>query len=96
MSLLYNAEMDGLDSKVEVDLNEANFDKLKFVELKTCLGFSDPNSSHCKWWAHIFLARISNIHVGYRTKSGIVTKIDELPIDVLKNQNQVKCTFLLY
>lgn len=86
--------MDGLDSTVKVDLSEADFNKLNFVELKTCLGSSD--NRHCRWWAHSFLARVSNITVGYRTRSGIVTKIDNLPIDKLdKNQNQVIFKFTL-
>ncbi len=80
--------MDGLDSRVEVDLSDdADFDKLKFVELKTCLGTN--NTKLCRWWAHSYLARVSNITVGYRTQSGIVTKVESLPIDLLQSQKEV-------
>lgn len=89
ISLLYNAEIDGVDSKTAVDLTETNFDfdKLKFVELKTCLGAS--SSRHCRWWAHTFLAGISDVTVGFRTREGIVTRVENLSIDFLKNQAEV-------
>lgn len=89
ISLLYNAELDGLDSCVEVDLSETDYDKLKFVELKTCYT-GHSNNKHCRWWAHSYLAGVSNITVGYRTRNGIVEKIDNLPVDGLKDQNQVR------
>lgn len=87
ISLLYNAEMDGLDSRQEIDLSETDLDKLKFVELKTCCGPSD--NRHCRWWAQSYLASISNICVGYRTREGIITRIENLRVDMLKNQKQV-------
>ncbi|XP_037046888.1 decapping nuclease DXO homolog [Bradysia coprophila] len=98
ISLLYNAEMDGLDSSTAVDLTEADFNRLKFVELKTCLGPSE--SRHCRWWAHTFLAGISEVTVGYRTREGIVTRVENLPIDFLKSQAEAnwspaKCIELL-
>lgn len=79
--------MDGVDSDVEVNLSEANFNRLKFVELKTCLGLDKNN--YCRWWAHSFLARVSNIIVGHRTQDGIVTKLDNIDIDKLRNEPQV-------
>lgn len=79
ISLLYNAEMDGLDSPVEIDLSTADLEKLRFVELKTTL-YSAKGLKLCRWWAHSFLANISTITVGHRNEKGIVTKISNLSV----------------
>lgn len=93
ISLLYNAEMDGLDSRVEVDLTKSDFDKLNFVEVKTCV---DSNTKgRCRWWAQSLLARVSNIMIGHRTLNGIVYKIDSVPVHMLANRTEVIFIFMM-
>lgn len=74
--------MDGLDSRVEVDLLNIDFDTLKFVEIKTLVNSSGA-PMNMRWWAQSYLANISNITVGYRTLDGIVYKVDSVPVGML-------------
>lgn len=88
VTLLYNAEIDGLDSEIEVDLSKADLSKLNFVELKTCIG--EGNGRWCRWWAHSYLAGVSSLAVGYRTQGGTVTKIKRIATDDLTRNSEVK------
>lgn len=89
--------MDGLDSRVKVDLASTNLNDLKFVEIKTCSDYTTESrlnrwrmeTLRFKWWAQSYLTSVPNITVGRRTNDGIVYRIDTIPIDTLPNSSKV-------
>lgn len=88
--------MDGLDSRVKVDLTKTNFNNLKFVEIKTCAERRQNRQNRWwmealqfKWWAQSFLTHVSKIIVGHRTKNGIVDRIDSIDVNTLANSSKV-------
>lgn len=94
--LLYGAEMDGIEKVERVDLNEADMNKLEFVELKVKLREEHKNQKINNlrfrlrnWWCQCFLANIKKIVVGTRSPAGIVDEMTELDVRSIPKLVQV-------
>ena len=88
--ILYAAEMDGVDDLShgpEVVNSETDLNRVKFVEVKTRMKDSNERqySNYVKWklpkwWMQSFLSGVETIFVGFRTKDGHISEIEELPV----------------
>ncbi|XP_013781149.2 decapping and exoribonuclease protein-like [Limulus polyphemus] len=82
-SLVYGAEVDGLDSVSQKSDKSCKCSSLQhFVELKTSRKISHPKQERnffryklLKWWAQSFLAGIPRVICGFRNDNGIVEKL---------------------
>lgn len=95
-SLLYGAEMDGIESSVRCDLNSIDLNECNFVELKVKLREQNErqktNYHRFKlrnWWCQTFLANIQKIIVGTRNSNGIIENISNLSVKDIPKQNRV-------
>ncbi|KAG4073426.1 hypothetical protein HA402_000650 [Bradysia odoriphaga] len=86
-SILYGAEMDGIESSSVVDLSETDPNDLKFTELKVRLKVSNhrqiENFNRFKtrnWWCQSYLAKVEKIVVGVRTQNGIVNTLESVDV----------------
>lgn len=94
--ILYGAEMDGIESNDTHDLNNADLNQFKFVELKVKLREQNhrQNQNYHRfklrnWWCQSFLVNIKKIIVGTRTVDGIVNELSTVDIEDIPKQCQV-------
>lgn len=95
-TILYGAEMDGIDSDDDIDLSQADFNKLQFIELKVKLKEERENQRRNylrfklrNWWCQCFLVNIKKIIVGTRNNNGIVNQLSELDVRSIPKQVNV-------
>lgn len=95
-TILYGAEMDGIDSDGDIDLSQADFNQLPFIELKVKLREERENQrrNYLKfklrnWWCQCFLVNIKKIIVGTRNNNGIVNQLSELDVRSIPKQVNV-------
>lgn len=98
--ILYGAEMDGVESDHFCDLNNADFNQLKCVELKVKLREQNHRQKENyfrfklrNWWCQSFLVNIKKIIVGTRTADGIVNELSTIDVKDIPKQCQV-CEYL--
>lgn len=82
--------MDGVDDLShgpEVVNSETDLNRVKFVEVKTRMKDSNERqySNYVKWklpkwWMQSFLSGVETICVGFRTKDGHISEMEELPV----------------
>lgn len=96
IDLIYGAEMDGIESNCEVDLNTMDLNQLNFIELKVKLKAERPNQhrNYLKfnmrnWWCQCFLVNIKKIIVGMRNSDGIIEQISHLDTRDIPKKTQV-------
>lgn len=98
-SILYGAEMDGIVSDCDIDLNAADLNQLQFIELKVKLKEERENQRRNylrfklrNWWCQCFLVNIKKIIVGTRNNNGIVNQLSELDVRSIPKQVNVSTT----
>lgn len=99
-SVLYGAEMDGLESNTAVDLSKTNLNDLKFTELKVQIKASNQrqveNFHRFKtrnWWCQSYLTNVQKIIVGMRTESGIVDELESINVESMPRMYEVRKGF---
>lgn len=95
--ILYGAEMDGIETESPCDLNKANLNQFKFVELKVKLREQNHRQKQNyfrfklrNWWCQSFLVNINKIIVGTRTVDGIVNELSTVCVKDIPKQCQVR------
>eukprot|EP00095_Tigriopus_kingsejongensis_P002537 snap_masked-scaffold344_size201325-processed-gene-1.0 protein:Tk02537 transcript:snap_masked-scaffold344_size201325-processed-gene-1.0-mRNA-1 annotation:"protein dom3z" len=85
-SVVYGAEMDGVESAETVDA-QLDLNRLRFIELKTSRRIEHSGHSRTfakfkliKWWAQSFLVAIPKVICGFRDDAGIVHQLKTYPI----------------
>lgn len=99
-SILYGAEMDGIESNTAVDLSKINLNDLKFTELKVRIKPSNQrqveNFHRFKtrnWWCQSYLTNVQKIIVGMRTESGIVDELESINVESMPRMYEVRKGF---
>ena len=94
--ILYGAEMDGIESNDTHDLDNADLNQFKFVELKVKLSEQNHRQKQNyhrfklrNWWCQSFLVNIKKIIVGTRTADGIVNELSTVDVKDIPKQCQV-------
>lgn len=95
-SVLYGAEMDGIEADEEIDFDKIDMNKLEFVELKVKLR-EERESQRINyqkfklrnWWCQCFLVNIRKILIGVRNRDGIVDQLMNLDVKSIPKQVQV-------
>lgn len=94
--ILYGAEMDGIESNDTQDLDNADLNQFKFVELKVKLREQNHRQKQNyhrfklrNWWCQSFLVNIKKIIVGTRTTDGIVNELSTVDVKDIPKQCQV-------
>lgn len=89
--------MDGIECEQKVDLEQIDFNRMRFVELKTKIQAQNEHQQRnfmrfksLNWWSQSFLVGIEKILVGNRARNGIVNSIEELRLDDLRRNCRVK------
>lgn len=95
-SILFGAEMDGIESSTVVDLTKTNLNDLKFTEVKVRI--KPMNQRHANnfdrfksrnWWCQSHLTNIPKIVVGYRTENGIVDELKTINVESMPRMYEV-------
>ncbi|XP_031627997.1 decapping nuclease DXO homolog [Contarinia nasturtii] len=93
--ILYGAEMDGIETEQPCDLNKADLNQFKFVELKVKLREQNHRQKQNyfrfklrNWWCQSFLVNINKIIVGTRTTDGIVNEESTVYVKDIPKQCQ--------
>lgn len=94
--IIYGAEMDGIECDECLNLNEADLNQCKFVELKVKLREQNHRQKQNyhrfklrNWWCQSFLVNIKKIIVGTRTSDGIVNELSTVNLRDIPKQCQV-------
>lgn len=95
-SILFGAEMDGIDSKEIVDLSKTNLNDLKFTELKCRIRPSNQRQidnfyrfKTINWWCQSYLTNVQKIIVGLRTENGIVDELESINVESMPKMYEV-------
>ncbi|KAJ6638917.1 Decapping nuclease DXO like [Pseudolycoriella hygida] len=93
--ILYGAEMDGIECEEPYDLDKADLNQFKFMEVKVKLREQNPwqkqNYFRLKlrnWWCQSFLVNIKKIIVGTRDPDGIVDELSTVDVRGIPKQCQ--------
>lgn len=92
--MLYAGEVDGVISNKILTEECILTNAFKFCELKTSFLFGKfPNMSYyfklAKCWCQSSLSCVEKIVFGYRTKKGILKKLEEYTLDEVKKNIEV-------
>lgn len=83
--ILYDAEMDAIESDESIDLEKCDLNECKFVELKTkelrTYNLKYDELYFVRWWAQCYLANIKKIICGDRDKKGVVSNLQLVNVD---------------
>lgn len=95
-SLLYKAEMDGIENNQRIDLDQTDLNKLKFVELKVKLRAEKESQKYNylrftlrEWWCQSFLVGIKKIIIGSRDSNGSLNGLDDLTVEDIPKKARV-------
>lgn len=95
-SILFGAEMDGIESSTVVDLTKTNPNDLKFTELKVRmkplnqrLANNFDRFKSRNWWCQSHLTNIPKIIVGFRTENGIVDELKTINVESMPRMYEV-------
>lgn len=96
-SILFGAEMDGIESDSPIELSKVNWNDLRFTEVKVCLKPSNRRQFNNfyrfktrNWWCQSYLTNVQRIVVGHRTETGIVDEIESMYVHDLEKMSQVR------
>lgn len=92
-TVVYGAEMDGIELDHSVNLNRTDFNEIPFIELKVKLREEKENQrintlrfKFRNWWCQCFLANIKKVLVGVRDRDGNVTELVDLDVRDIPKQ----------
>lgn len=99
-SLLYSAEVDGVDS---IRSKSSNDPLVSFIELKTSKVVTSDRADRSlrkyklmKWWSQAYLTGIPRVVCGFRDDYGIVRSLQTFEVTDMPSKGQVRIMFSLH